>query len=140
MTLRLPAEIEQRLQAVAPISLPALQRTAALSTRVDRKYVVDWATFAVVLDAIGTTHRALEMGGRRTFRYRNTYFDSPDLGAYRAHMQQRRRRYKIRTRHYVDSGLKLFEIKLKGRRGETVKHQMPYRDQDLGTVNHEARA
>ncbi len=38
-------------------------------------------------------------------------------------MQQRRRRYKCRSREYVDSGLRMFEVKLKGPRGRTVKYR-----------------
>lgn len=138
MSLPLPTVIERRLQATQSISLSDLQQTAALRTRVERKYVVDWATLAIVLDALGDTHRTLEIDGQRTHHYQSTYFDSLDLSAYRAHVQQRRRRYKVRTRHYVDSGLQLFEIKLKGRRGETIKHQLPYTGQDLRTLTDHA--
>ncbi|MDQ6739825.1 MAG: hypothetical protein M3021_05515, partial [Actinomycetota bacterium] len=49
---------------------------------------------------------------------------------FRAHRQGRRRRFKVRTRTYVNSGLCMFEVKFKGHRGETVKHRMPYRMQD----------
>jgi len=33
-----------------------------------------------------------------------TYVDTPDLLTYRQHLQGRRRRYKVRTRAYLDSG------------------------------------
>ena len=68
----------------------------------------------------------LEIDGRRAFRYRTTYFDTGELRIYRDHVQDRRRRYKCRAREYVDSGLCLFEVKLKGPRGRTVKHRMAY--------------
>lgn len=135
----LPQEVRRLLDAAAPVTLDELQQTAALRTRVDRKYVVGWETLARVLEALAGTHRSLEIDGMRTFRYESVYFDSPELIAFRAHMQQRRRRYKVRSRHYVDSGLQTFEVKLKGRRGETVKHQLPYAGQDRGQVTAHAR-
>jgi hypothetical protein len=47
-----------------------------------------------------------------------THFDTPQLTAYRAHLQRRRRRFKARTRTYTDSGLNMFEVRLAGARGE----------------------
>lgn len=135
----MPTPIARHLHAGASIGLDELQRTAALRTRVDRKYIVDWATLGHLLDAISSTHRPLEIDGTRVFRYESVYFDSADLAAFRAHMQQRRRRFKVRTRLYVDSGLQTFEVKLKGRRGETVKHQLPYAGQDRATIAEPAR-
>ncbi|WP_031017722.1 VTC domain-containing protein [Streptomyces rimosus] len=45
--------------------------------------------------------------------------------AFHDHRQGRRHRYKIRERLYEDSGERQFEIKLKGRRGETDKRRRP---------------
>ena len=87
----------------------------------DAKYVSP-AAFAAWLS--GSTHRVLEIDGRRVFGYRSTYFDTPDLRLFRDHVQRRRRRYKCRTREY-DSGVRMFEVKLKGARGRTVKYRMP---------------
>lgn len=140
MTGGLPPAVARLLGDAAPISLEELQATAALRTRVDRKYVVDWDTLTTVLEQLSTTHRALDIGGERLFRYESVYFDTADLSAFRAHMQRRRRRYKVRTRHYVGSGLRVFEVKLKGKRGQTVKHQMPYASEDLARVSPDARA
>ncbi|WP_230854391.1 VTC domain-containing protein [Arthrobacter terrae] len=79
---------------------------------------------------LGKDFRALEIGPRRVFEYESVYFDTPELEQFRAHRQGRRRRYKVRTRTYVDSGLCMFEVKFKGQRGQTVKHRMPYQLQD----------
>jgi VTC domain-containing protein len=69
---------------------------------------------------------SLEIDGRRLFGYESVYFDTPDLSAYRAHLQGRRKRYKLRTRTYLDSGGCMFEVKLKGPRASTVKMRMPH--------------
>ncbi|MDQ3850418.1 MAG: polyphosphate polymerase domain-containing protein [Actinomycetota bacterium] len=127
------------MEAAPAIALDELQASAALRTRLDRKYVVEWEQLTALLGALSDTHRVLEIAGHRVFRYESVYFDSPDLLAFRAHLQRRRRRYKVRSRHYVDTGLRTFEVKLKGKRGETVKHQMPYGDEDLDRVSEHAQ-
>jgi hypothetical protein len=121
----------QIAEAFAPIGLEQLDAGAALRDRVDAKYVIPLAAFAALADRLVATHRALEIDGRRAFAYRSTYFDTPDLDAYRTHMQGRRRRYKCRSREYCDSGAFAFEVKLKGLRGRTVKHRMPHDGHEL---------
>jgi len=69
-----------------------------------------------------------------------TYFDTPDLLTYRQHLQGRRRRYKVRTRAYLDSGACMFEVKLKGRREQTIKARLPYPVADRTHINSQAQA
>ncbi len=109
----------------APVSLAEINGRAELQRRIDRKYVVSRATLARLLPALAGSYAVLEIDGARLFNYRTVYFDSDSLLTYRAHMQRRRRRFKCRSRHYVESGLHLFEVKLKGTRGETVKKRLP---------------
>ena len=123
-----PSLIAERF---APIGLERLDDGAALRDRVDVKYVVPLEAFAALADRLLATHAALEIDGRRAFAYRSTYFDTPDLGAFRDHLQQRRRRYKCRSREYLDSGAYAFEVKLKGPRGRTVKHRMTHDGHEL---------
>ncbi len=108
------------------IDLPTLESGAALLSRVDRKYVVPLATFERLVSALGDEWSALEIDGRRLFGYSSVYFDTPDLLTYRAHLQRRRRRYKIRVRRYVDTDDCMLEVKHKGLRGITVKHRRPH--------------
>jgi VTC domain len=108
-----------------------LERLDALCDRVDVKYVISLASFAALAERLLPTHAALEIDGRRAFAYRSTYFDTPELDTYRAHIQGRRRRYKCRSREYCDSGAFTFEVKLKGLRGRTVKHRMPHHGHEL---------
>jgi VTC domain len=114
------------IEALEAISLDDVVSQAALQDRVDVKYLVRVNDFAQLVERLGASHAVLERDGSRAFRYRTTYFDTADLETYRAHAQRRRRRYKCRTREYVESGLVAFEVKLKGPRGRTVKHRMPY--------------
>ena len=117
----------------APIGLDELNARAALLTRVDAKYIVDGATFARLEERLADDFLVLEIDGLRRFTYETLYFDSVALDAYHAHVQGRRRRFKCRSRRYVESGRQVFEVKLKGLRGATVKHQLEIADHGVMT-------
>lgn len=118
--------VEEIVSVLPAVDLPALEAGAALLTRVDRKYVVPLATFERLVSSLGDDWRALEIDGSRLFGYTSTYFDTEDLLTYRAHLQQRRKRYKVRVRRYVDSDACMLEVKRKGLRGLTVKERRPH--------------
>jgi hypothetical protein len=118
-----PARIAESFPAVG---LGDVEAVAALQDRVDTKYVLSLPGFAALGERLLGTHAVLEIDGRRAFHYHSTYFDTANLTAFRDHVQERRRRFKCRSREYVDSGLCAFEVKLKGLRGRTVKHRMAY--------------
>jgi len=122
---------------VQPIGLADLVDSAELLTRVDRKYFVPAETFRVLIAELGSL-RVLEIDGQRTFDYESVYFDTPDLLTYRAHLQRRRRRFKARTRTYVDSGLCMFEVKTVGFRGSTVKDRIKHAIDDRAVLTDEA--
>jgi hypothetical protein len=63
----------------------------------------------------------LSIEGRRSTSYRSTYFDTADLASARAHVQQRRRRWKARSRLYVEDELCRIEVKARDGRGVTAK-------------------
>ena len=117
------------------VELEQVLSEAALQTRVDRKYLLTPDQFQELARRVGATFRVLDIDGRRVFGYESVYFDTATLDLYRAHRQGRRRRYKARVRTYLDSGACMFEVKLKGRRGETVKHRLPYALEDRARLN-----
>jgi len=119
------------VEAFPAIGLDGLDAAVALRDRVDVKYVIPLEAFAELAGRLLATHAALEIGGRRAFAYHSRYFDTPELRAFRDHIQQRRRRYKCRSREYLDTGAYAFEVKLKGLRGRTVKHRMAYDGHEL---------
>ncbi|BBH71127.1 VTC domain-containing protein [Actinoplanes sp. OR16] len=108
------------------ISLEELVSEAALLTRLDRKYLLPAAELPGLLERMPAGVRMLEIGGQRSFAYRSIYFDTPGLDSYRAAATGRRRRFKIRIRTYLDSGLDFVEVKTRGARGVTVKERIPY--------------
>lgn len=122
------------LAALPSIGLDALTADAALLTRVDRKYVVPMDAAASLLHAL---HRsadapsALEIAGERELAYRSVYFDTPDLLSFRLAAHGRRRRFKLRTRTYLDTGAAYLEMKTRGARGLTRKERDEY---DIGAA------
>ncbi|MFU8945371.1 polyphosphate polymerase domain-containing protein [Mycetocola zhadangensis] len=123
------------LSHLPAISLDDLNARASLQTRVDRKYVVPVADLPGVLGDLGPDTRALEIDGARGSHYESVYFDTADLTSYRAAAQRRRRRFKIRTRSYVDTAQCYLEVKTRGGRSLTVKERIehPFSAPDLLT-------
>lgn len=130
------------LEAISlePISLAELTEKAALQTRVDRKYALSRAEAASVLAGLDPATRVLEIGGARASAYESVYFDSPDLLSYRMAAHARRRRFKLRTRSYVDSRETWLEMKTRGARSTTVKERVPYDIELRESLTTEGRA
>ena len=125
----------------APVPLEEVLRTAELQTRVDRKYLVPHRAFAEFERGLAAQGEwaELEIDGRRGFAYASVYFDTPDLLGYRQHVQGRRRRFKARTRGYLDSGTASFEVKMEGARSATVKERTAHPVDRLDEFTPEAR-
>ncbi|MEU6721486.1 polyphosphate polymerase domain-containing protein [Nonomuraea sp. NPDC046802] len=117
------------LAGVAAAAPPiGLEDVPELMSRVDHKYIVTASVMARLAAELGDRFSVLRIGTRRQFRYTSTYFDTPDLLTFRHHRQGRRRRFKVRTRTYLDGGGRWLEVKLSGARGSTDKHRIPYDD------------
>lgn len=115
------------IDTLTPVTLDELNDAAALQTRRDRKYVLTRDELDDLLAALPPA-RVLEIDGARSFAYDSTYFDTPDLDAFRLAATRRRRRFKVRTRTYVDSGSCFVEVKTRAGRGTTVKERQPHDD------------
>jgi hypothetical protein len=126
------------LDRFEPVSLAELDERAALQRRVDQKYLVDAGRLAQLLDALCPDHVVLEIDGGRTFDYRSTYFDTPELKCFFDHVRDVVPRYKLRTRRYVTTHACAFEVKIKQEDGETVKHSVDH-GADEGEITPEAR-
>jgi len=125
---------------LATTTLDELNAAAGLLTRVDRKYLLPLTTAQAVVDALEGQARALAIDGQRRFAYASAYFDTPGLDAYLLAARKRRRRFKVRTRTYLDSGTCFLEVKTRGARGATVKQRMPYALDDADRLTAEGRA
>jgi VTC domain len=123
---RAAAVVAGSVAGLPAASLTEVIERAALQTREDRKYLVPVDRFAELIARLPRAWAVLEIDRRRGFAYESVYFDTPDLLIYHQHVQGRRRRYKVRTRAYLDSGDCALEVKLKDRRDRTVKARLPY--------------
>ncbi|WP_243738116.1 polyphosphate polymerase domain-containing protein [Cellulomonas shaoxiangyii] len=120
------AALAEPLARLGTVGLDALVATAALQTRVDRKYLVPLDAVEALLRGLPTDARVLRIGDLRVFDYESVYFDTPDLLAYRLAAHRRRQRFKVRTRTYVDSAACWLEVKTRGSRGTTVKERVEH--------------
>ncbi|MFV0461420.1 MAG: VTC domain-containing protein [Actinomycetales bacterium] len=119
-----PADIVEDLDTIA---LDELVADAALTTRVDRKYLVPVAHAGQLVRGLGPVGaRVLRIDGHREFGYRSEYYDTADLDCFYDAGQRRRRRFKVRTRHYLDTDGSYLEVKTRGPRGLTVKDRVQH--------------
>lgn len=112
------------LERFEPISLTDLIAVAPLQTRVDRKYLVTPAQLDGLIADVPPEARILDIDGRRAFAYETVYFDTAERVSYLGAAYWRPARFKVRTRTYVDSNLCQLEVKVRDRRGRTVKHRI----------------
>ncbi|HWV24295.1 MAG TPA: polyphosphate polymerase domain-containing protein [Thermomicrobiales bacterium] len=127
------------LNSLPSISLDDLQRDAAFLTRADRKYVMPASEIGRLLDTLDPETSVLEIDGSREFRYFTPYFDTDHLDAYRNAAKRRPNRFKVRTRLYVDSGLRQLEVKVRDARGLTVKHRIEHAASPLELLTEDER-
>ncbi|KAB1641898.1 polyphosphate polymerase domain-containing protein [Gulosibacter chungangensis] len=122
------------------ISLEELNAQAALQTRIDRKYVLPTDVVQELLADCPRNTKVLQINDRTAFRYESTYFDTPEFDSYYLAAHKHRRRYKVRTRRYVDTGGVYLEVKLKGFRGATEKKRIPLAAVEDATISSAGQA
>ena len=125
---------------LASTTLADLNSAAGLLTRVDRKYLVPLESAQDLVDGLAPHAQVLTIDERRRFSYTSTYFDTPELEAFMLTARKRRRRFKVRTRTYLDSGLCFLEVKIRGARGTTVKRRMGHHPDDASRLTGPGRA
>ena len=122
-----------------PIGMEALNAKAEMLERFDNKYIVGAAVLEDVAEIMRRHFDILEVDGLRSFSYENCYFDGPGWQSYFDHHQGRRKRAKVRMRKYIEAELCFVEIKLKDKRGITVKRRLPCEAEAFGILDNAAR-
>lgn len=112
--------IGKALDVFAPISLMEMDGVSLLN-RQDTKTVLPVSRLSAIMHKLSKTYRVLEINGHRISEYHSLYYDTEDWESYYEHHNQRKNRYKIRYRNYVDSNLNFFEIKHKTNKNRTIK-------------------
>ncbi len=119
------AAMDVLAETTGSVDLATVLDRAALTERVDTKYLIFPAVLGRLIEHLQAEPEGevdvLEIDGRRRFAYESRYLDTPDLRMFRDHLQGRRRRFKVRTRSYLDTGGSFLELKLAGAVGGTEK-------------------
>jgi|SRR5690625_394838 len=106
------------------ISLAELNSRASLLHRTDNKYVLNSQQISAFLSSHQLQLDLLTIDGHERFQYNNFYLDSDGYKTFFDHNKGRRKRFKIRFRHYTETDLYFFEVKVKGFRNETLKYRI----------------
>lgn len=114
--------LNELLHRKESIGLDAIE-SVALMDRFDSKFVVptDWLA-QVVTDL--SEHRVLTIEGHPSTRYNNLYFDTANAQCLEDHTRGRNSRFKIRIRHYDNTGVAFLEVKRRDVYGKTTKERM----------------
>ena len=112
-----------KLSEFNSISLKDLDKVQLLN-RKDTKFVFSQNKLLQLLDRLKPFYRILEIEGKRTFIYDNTYFDTDEFFFYTQHHNECRKRFKVRHRKYCETNDQYFEIKIKDNRNRTIKKRM----------------
>lgn len=97
---------------------------ASLMQRVDTKYLLPISDLKQILPSLAPSYSVLEIDNSRLFSYRSTYYDTDRLEFYRMHHNGKKNRFKIRLRHYLDSGDRYVEVKHKTNKSVTHKDRV----------------
>ncbi len=128
------AEVHGVVDGLPGVELDELVAHAALLHRIDRKYAVSRRELPGLLAVLPTDTRALDIDGRREFGYRSVYLDTLALAGYHLAAAGRRRRFKVRSRAYLDTGTCWLEVKTRGPRGATVKQRIAHHDAEFAPL------
>lgn len=121
------SELDQKLSSFRSVSLDELDKVKLLD-RVDTKFIFHSDQLPAILNDIQPFYRILEIEGIRNSSYETMYYDTSDFLTYMQHHNGKGNRFKIRFRHYMDSGLAFFEIKFRTNKGNTIKERIKKKD------------
>jgi hypothetical protein len=101
--------LARALGRLRPVALEELQELALLR-RTDVKYLLPRGALPGPLTAARDACRVLEVDGLRLQRYETLYFDTPALDLCLLHHNRARRRFKVRSRRYLESDIAFLEV------------------------------
>ncbi len=113
--------LDRGVAKLLPVSLAQLDE-AQLHDREESKVILGVSDVPEALIRLHDEYFILDHEGERLQGYRNEYFDSAELRNYHEHHNQKGRRFKLRYRTYLNSGVTYFEVK-KNVNGRTVKER-----------------
>lgn len=111
------------LKEVPSLSLEELSEVALLNRR-DTKFILSEEALPKLIDSLAKSYRVLDIDSCREFRYQTIYYDTDDLNCYHQHHNGRKKRFKVRSRKYLDTSIQFDEVKCRAGTGDTVKHRL----------------
>jgi hypothetical protein len=108
------------------ISLEELSR-APLMNRTDEKFAFHLKQLPEILETIREHYDVLNIDGKVIFNYTSQYFDDDDFTFFHDHHKALPRRFKVRMRTYIDTGMSFLEVKEK-KKGRTDKKRISIPD------------
>ncbi|MEX1191460.1 MAG: polyphosphate polymerase domain-containing protein [Brumimicrobium sp.] len=99
---------------------------ARLMDRVDTKFAFHINELPEILSILRDNYKVLEVNGKRISLYESLYFDKDAFDFYNDHHNNKKHRFKVRFRKYVDSDLYFLEVKEKYK-GRMIKKRIPVR-------------
>jgi hypothetical protein len=123
------------LSKVARVDLPL---DLNLQTRTDRKYLIRFSELEEVIRPASLDLKVVTDGSNLISAYESVYFDTPDFQLHKLAAVGRRRRFKVRTRSYLDSRLSFFELKIRNSRSQTqkVRIEIPFENRTAIPQDH----
>jgi len=111
------------LNTYDPITLKEME-SEMLMRRFDYKFKFHIRQLPFFLESVLSDYRVLAVDKIRLHKYESLYFDTENFLLFLQHQNVRRTRYKVRYRHYTDSNLTFFEVKLKNNKDFTIKERI----------------
>jgi len=111
------------LENFHPISLKEMD-AVKLMNRTDTKFVFSVKYLHEILEDVSNRYFVLQIKSERLASYETLYFDTPDFKNYITHHNGKLNRFKVRIRHYVNSGSYFLEEKFKNNKGRTLKKRI----------------
>ena len=116
-------DVQDILSGFEKQSLEQSQR-AKLQRRFDTKYIFHQGQLPQLLECLAEDYALIAETHDPAPLFQNIYFDTPDLRFYRQHHNGMLSRYKVRLRHYSDTGLSYLEVKQKNNKQQTRKERL----------------
>jgi hypothetical protein len=132
------SDISRYTDGFTACNLDELNSRAAMMTRIDNKYILKSNDLLSLKTVLAEKFNVLEIKRERGFNYATRYFDDPERSAYYEHHQGRRKGFKVRIRRYLEAGLCYVELKMKEKRGTTIKQRLDYDFDGYETLSPEA--
>jgi hypothetical protein len=108
-----------------PISLNQMDGVELLN-RTDTKFVFHSKRLLHLLTHAQQYYKVLDIRSERDFAYSNTYMDTNNFLFFNQQMSGRPKRYKVRHRTYVSSGLAFLKVKCKTNQDRTIKWRIKH--------------